>query len=50
MLLDDLNCIFLVCVNGNDFKKEIQKYEEIISKINTNNSRTLFVLNKVLIT
>ncbi len=47
LLLDDLNCIFLVCVNAKDYKKEITKYEEIISKNNANNIRTIFVLNKV---
>lgn len=47
MLIEDNNCIFIICVTYEEFFKESKKFEEIVSKYDKKGSRTIFVINKV---
>lgn len=47
MLLEDVNCIFIVCIDSNDSVNECRKYQDIISEYDVNSSKTIFIFNKV---
>lgn len=49
MLIEDNHYIFIVCVSYEDFIKDSKKLDEFVSKFDQKGFKTIYVVNKVII-